>query len=265
MRRYSILHPLWMAFYAGDIYDDVARNWRIQPFLYLIVLLAIGWIPGSMQIQNTVNDWVTHEAPFIIEQMPTITISEGQLSTSVNGPVMIHDRTDHVFMIIDPTGAYTSLDGTEASVLLTKTEIHVRDATSNVQKQPIFSGPEEQLTQETLYEITDYVRSLVNTFIFPCLVVVSYIFHMVQVLIYGFLGSHYLTALRKALPYRTLVHLAIIAITPAILLDGLHDLMNTPFPSWFWWPVCFLLSIGYLVFGIRVVTGIEDDQGHVQA
>ena len=41
MRRYSILHPLWMAFYSGDIYDDVARNWRIQPFLYLIILLAM--------------------------------------------------------------------------------------------------------------------------------------------------------------------------------------------------------------------------------
>ena len=80
MRRYSILHPLWMAFYSGDIYDDVARNWRIQPFLYLIILLAIGWLPRSSQLQNAVDDWMTQEAPLIIDQIPAITISDGQLS-----------------------------------------------------------------------------------------------------------------------------------------------------------------------------------------
>ena len=104
MRRYSILHPLWMAFYSGDIYDDVARNWRIQPFLYLIILLAIGWLPQCTQIQNAVDDWITQEAPLIIDQIPVITISEGELSTSVNTPVLVHDQTGQVFLIIDDTG-----------------------------------------------------------------------------------------------------------------------------------------------------------------
>lgn len=263
MRRYSILHPLWMAFYSGDIYDDVARNWRYQPFIYLAILLAIGWLPRTMQIQTMVNDWVSIEAPFLIDQIPTITIADGQLTTSVNAPVMVRDRADRVFMIIDATGQYTSLDGTDANLLLTKTEIHIRDGASNVQRQPLPDGPPETLTKEALYEIADLIRSLINTLLFPFLIVVSYIFRMAQVLVYALLGNHYLTALRKQLSYRTLVHLAIIAITPSILLDGLHDMMATPFPSWLWWPVSFLLSIGYLIFGIRIVTGTEDDQGSV--
>jgi hypothetical protein len=265
MRRYSILHPLWMAFYSGDIYDDVARNWRIQPFLYLIILLAIGWLPRYTQLQNAVDDWMTQEAPSIIDQIPAITISEGQLSTSVNTPVLVHDQAGQVFLIIDATGEYTSLDGTNASLLLTKTDIHIRDAASNVQTQPLPAGPPETLTQETLYEIADFIRSLINTLLFPILIIISYIFRIGQVLIYALLGRHYLTALRKELPYRTLVHLAIIAVTPSVLLDGLHDLMETPFPTWFWWPACFLLSTGYLVFGIRIVTGTEEEQNSIQS
>ncbi len=200
MRRYSILHPLWMAFYSGDIYDDVARNWRIQPFLYLIILLAIGWLPQCTQIQNAVGDWITQEAPLIIDQIPVITISEGELSTSVNTPVLVHDQTGQVFLIIDDTGEYTSLDGTDASLLLTKTDIHIRDATSNVQTQSLPAGQPETLTQETLYEIAEFVRSLINTLLFPILIIISYIFRIGQVLIYALLGRHYLTVLRKELP-----------------------------------------------------------------
>ncbi len=65
MRRYSLLHPLWMAFYDGAIYEDVARNWRNRTFLYLLLLLALTWIPFTIQTQNQVDEWISREAPVL--------------------------------------------------------------------------------------------------------------------------------------------------------------------------------------------------------
>ncbi len=252
MRRYSLLHPLWMAFYDGAIYEDVARNWQNRPFLYLLLLLALCWIPFTIQTQNQVDVWVSREAPFYIDQIPDLTLSDGELSTSSITPTLLRDRDGMVLVVIDPTGQYTSLEDTEAPILVTRTQIFIRGEGDQIEIQSLPSGPPETLTREDMYVVADWTRSLVNTLLFPVLLVLSFVYRTLQSLLYAYVASFFTASAGRHLPYRTLLNLAIIAITPAVVLDTVHMLMESPLPDWFWWPACVLLSLGYLRFGIRV-------------
>ena len=70
-----------------------------------------------------------------------------------------------------------------------------------------------------------------------------------QALLYGGLGMA-LAALRKIpLSYGGAVSVAIMALTPVIILDALLVWTNTYLPLWGFGS--FLLALGYLVFGIR--------------
>ena len=257
MRRFSLLHPLWMAFYDGEIYEDVARFWRNRVFLYLVLLLALTWIPVTIQIQNQVDEWVSREAPFYIDQVPDLSLSGGELSTSSSAPTLLRDRDGTVMAVIDPTGRYTSLDDTEAPVLVTKTRIFVRGEGDQVEVSTLPDGPPETLTREDLYVIADWTRSLVNTLLLPVLLVLSFAYRSLQALLYAYVASFFTASTGGSLPYRTLLNLAVIAITPAVVLDTAHMLMESPLPDWFWWPACVVLSLGYLRFGIRVTLDSE--------
>lgn len=241
-----------MAFYEGAIYEDVARNWRNRTFLYLLLLLALSWIPFTIQTQNQVDEWISREAPFYIDQIPDVTLSDGELSTSSFTPTLLRDRDGMVLVVIDPTGQYTSLDDTEAPILVTRTQIFVRGEGDQFEIQSLPDGAPETLTREDLYIIADWTRSLVNMLLFPVLLVLSYVYRTLQSLLYAYVASFFTATAGRTLPYRTLLNLAIIAITPAVVLDTVHMLMESPLPDWFWWPSCVLLSLGYLRFGIRV-------------
>ena len=56
MRRYSIVHPLWMSFYEGAIFSDVAWNWQNRALLYLLLLLGLAWIPYTLQTQKQLDE-----------------------------------------------------------------------------------------------------------------------------------------------------------------------------------------------------------------
>lgn len=256
MRRFSILHPIWMAFYDGEIYVDVARHWRKLTFLYILLLLALTWIPFTIRTQNQIEKWISQEAPYYIDQIPELTLAEGELSTSSSTPTFLHDREGSVLLVIDPTGQHTSLNDTTAPILISRTQIFVRGEGGHVDIQSLPDSPAQTLTREDLYVFSDWIRALVNMFLFPALVVVSYMYRMLQVLLYAYVASFFSMS-GGPFPYRTLLNLTIIAITPAVVLDAVHMLMGSPLPDWFWWPACVLLSLGYLRFGMRV--SIESD------
>src|SRR5687768_15029809 len=127
MKRYHILAPLVLSFYSKGLYQDVGRNWRGKAFLYLLLLIAICWIPGLIQMQADLAKWVDGEGSALVQQMPRITITNGEASTDVETPYFIKDpKTGKPVIIIDLTGQFTSLKGSEAMVLLTQKQFMVR-------------------------------------------------------------------------------------------------------------------------------------------
>ena len=78
MKRYSIFHPLVLSFFSKSLYQDVGRNWRGTGLLYLLLVLALVWIPTIIKGQLAMSRWVDGDSKEITKQVPAITITKGQ-------------------------------------------------------------------------------------------------------------------------------------------------------------------------------------------
>lgn len=262
MRRYTNLHPLWMSFYAREIYQDAARNWRGMGLLYLLLLLALCWIPEMVVIHERIGAWIDRETPKIIAQIPEIRIENGRVWVDADDPVLIkYPDTDTVAVIIDVTGQYTSLEHSEAFLLLTETRLFIRDTGTGEVRQ--FDIPENEnivITRQTLTQLMEAMKSSLSIVLYPVFVLIAFVYRAIQALLYGGIGLIFVHHFNAVLPYTTVVRLAAIAVTPAVILDTAYRVLDASIP--FWTGICFLVAMCYLYFGVKVTLfqGSEEER-----
>jgi hypothetical protein len=189
MNRYSIFHPLVFSFYSKPLYQDVARNWRGTGFLYLLLLLALCWLPQMIQLHQRLADLVDQEAPALVSQLPAITIVDGELSTDVDTPYFIHDpEKGTVLAIIDLTGEHTSLENSEAKLLLTRTKAIVRNRPRETRVYDLSGVGSFSLDRETVSGWLEVAKDWLAIVLYPVALLFSYLYRIVQVLLYAAIG-----------------------------------------------------------------------------
>ena len=80
-----------------------------------------------MQIREGYTSFIEEELPLYLDDLPELTIENGQASTPEERPYIINDKgTTEPFIVVDTTGQYTDLDQTSAAVLITADRISIR-------------------------------------------------------------------------------------------------------------------------------------------
>lgn len=264
---YSIIHPLFMSFFSKSLYRDVGRNWKGLCFTYLILLLALCWIPTMIQFHSVVSEFVTVYAPPFVDQIPAITISEGEVSTPELVPYFIRDpESDALLAIIDTTGEFTSLDDFEAldefeaQVLITKTKIIVEENVGETNIYDVSRFTEDFFVdQSRIYGWLEIIKSWLAIVSYPFALLVSLLYRIIQVLIYAAIGILFAKGLHTSWNYPALIRLAVISITPVVALETLRGLENIQIPLW--WLICFLTAMGYLFYAVKASSTAGIDQG----
>ncbi len=253
-KRYGIFQVPVRAFFSGPLYRDVALRWQGIAFGYLLLLLAICWIPGITNIQRSFASFVDNEAPLIIDQVPPITIVEGRAFIDGPQPYTIRDpETGEALVVIDTTGTITSLEQTDARGLVTARQAIFKKSAIETRTFSFENVDRYTLDQQKVYHWLDIAKTYAAPALYPFCVLGSFAFRIVQALIYATIGLLLAALCKCRLPFDALLRLAVVAITPAILVGTLCDAAGIHLPLaglWF-----FLLAMGYLLFGIRAATG----------
>jgi hypothetical protein len=256
MRQYTIFHAPVMSFFSRNFYRDVGLNWNGTGLAYLLLLLIICSIPDVVKIHLEVNNFIKSNAPAIIYQIPSINIIKGEASTAVAEPYkIINPDNKKVIAIVDTTGQTTSLEGTDASVLLTKTDLifkhsDVETRTFNLKKVDNFSID--------LKKIVIWLGMFNNYFailLFPFLVTGVFIYRIVQLLIYGAIGLLFAKLCKADMTYKTLFRLSVMAVTPAIIVNTIFQTAGIKFPMY--GLVFFLIAMIYLFVAVKIVSGTD--------
>ena len=253
MKRYSILHPFALSFFSKELYNDVAHHWRGAGFLYLLLLLTICWVPTCIKVAADFFKFANAEAPGIVDQVPNITITNGEVSISEQMPYTIKNpKNDETLAIIDTTGQ-TTVESSNVPVLLTKTSLMIRQTNRSESRVYNLSGVKQfSLTKERLYSWLDLAKTFLPIIIFPFMLLGSYVYRILQALLYAAIGLIFVSVLNSGLTYTALLRLSVIAITPVLILDTIRSLTGPTIP--FWWLICFLIAMGYLYFGVKSST-----------
>ena len=256
MKRYSIYHIPVMSFFSKNLYRDVASQWKGTCFVYLLLLLIICWIAPISKLNAGLGSFIDNEAPGIISQVPVITIANGTASIKESQPYYIKDpETGKILFIIDTTGKITSLAETEATILLTKTEGVVRKSEMETRTFSLAQMEDLTLDQGLIWKFLTGAKKLLFPLVYPVCILGSFIFRIIQALIYGVIGMLFALMLHSKRPYDTLLRLAVVAVTPAIIIKTLVNLFGIGIPVPALW--YFLIAMGYLFFGVKAAS--KDD------
>jgi hypothetical protein len=251
MRKFSIIHVPLLSFFSKDLYIDVGLNWKGVGFAYLLLLLALCWIPTMIKTHVGVSDFIDNEAPAFVEQVPEITIIDGEASIKEAQPYYITaPKSNDVLAIIDTTGTIGSLEDANAMCLLTKTSFIWREGEFETRTYDLSEVEHFVVDSE---RITGWLETFKKFFIVamsPFALLGSYLYRIVQALIYAAIGLLFASLCKITLSYSALLRLSITAVTPCIIVSTVLGLGGIYLPMFFY----LLAALGYLFFGVKVIS-----------
>lgn len=263
-RQFSILHAPFLSFFSRALYQDVAWRWPGTCLFYLFLLLAVCWVPGMVRVHVGLSRFVDKEAAKLVEQIPEITIHNGKVSIDEPEPYVItNPETGEPAAIIDTTGEITSLEGSKAHVLLTESTLTVRKSARETRTVDLSDVSDFRLDKQMVYGWLMTLKRWLVVALYPFALVFSYAYRVVQALLYALIGLAFANMLGVALSYQTSMRLAVIATTPAIILNTVHSVAGLQIP--WWWLICFVLAMAYLFVAVKAGAGTPPDDAAEQA
>ncbi len=250
MRRYSIFHIPALSFFSKKLYIDVGLNWKGVNFLYLLLLLAVCWIPTMIKVHLGAADFVNNEAPAIVNQIPEITITDGQVSIKETQPYYIKDPdSNEPLAIIDTTGQIESLEDTDAFCLLTGNKVITKKSKFETRTYDLLNIKAFAVDSERITGWLHIGRKFLAVVIYPFALLGSYLFRIVQALIYAAVGLLFALWCKVTLSYATLLRLAVVAMTPCLLaktIFGIADI-HLPYAAL----ISLVITLAYLFFAVK--------------
>jgi len=246
---YSTFQALYLSFFSRELYQDIARNWKGLCLPYLLFILVIFWIPEIMNMHRTISDFIADEGPNYVEQIPVITIAKGEVSIKEEMPYTIYDKKNKTpFAIIDTTGKTTSLDNSPAHVLVTKNMLVARKDEKEVRSLPLTDLGDVTITRKLVYSWLEIFNKLAIAVLFPLMLLISYAFHIMQVILLSFLGGNFAKYFNVNLDFRALMRLSAVAFTPPLLLEAVHAILEISYP--YSSLLSFIIAAGYLYYAV---------------
>lgn len=252
MSQYRLIRAPILAFFSRSFYREVGLDWKGTGFGYLLLLLASCWVPLMMHYQSVISEFIENKAPQIIAQIPEITITKGEVTVDVEQPYKIIDPdTGTVLVVIDTTGKTTTLEEVQALAVVTKTEVRYRK--SDIETRTFSLKTVENFIVD-LQLVTTWVeifRTYAAVVAFPFAVIGSFLYRVVQALIYASIGLLLARWCKTSLSYQVLLRLAVIALTPGIIISTVLTLIDVQIP---WGGLFyFILTLAYLFLGVKAV------------
>jgi hypothetical protein len=257
MKRYSIFHIPVMSFFSKDLYADMGLRWKGTCFGYLLLLLAICWIPAMFRVNAAFSNFVANEAPKIIDQIPAISIIDGRASIGEPQPYYINDpESGKPLVIIDTTGTITSLDGTEAIGLVTRTNAQFRKSSVETRTFDFAGINKFMLDQKKISGWLAIGQKALLPILYPICVIGSYVSRIIQVLIYASIGLLFASWCKSKMPYLSLIRIAVAALTVFIIIRTILGILEITLPAAGMW--YFLGAMAYMFFGVRAAASQQE-------
>lgn len=249
MRKYSYAQAPFLSFFSGDFYRYISNEKTGTGFLYLFILLAIYVVPTVFKAESGFEDFIQNEAPKIITQVPEITISNGRASIEEPQPYTIIDPdTNKPLVVIDTTGQVTSLQNTEARVLLTKTYVIYEKNEYETRTYDLSDVGNLVINQAFINDWIAIAQGYFIVVLYPFILLGLFIAQIIRMLIYAVLGMVFVKMLKASNDYSSLLRLSVIAFTPVIIMQAIVEIMEIPIPAS--GLIFFLIAMMYLLFGV---------------
>jgi hypothetical protein len=245
----------YFAFFSQPFYRDVGQRWRGLSLTYLLLLLAVAWLPNILLLNGRLETFRTTTLPPLLEQVPRLEIQNGEVKADVKMPHRIVDpTTQETIIVIDTSATENDFDRLNTAILITKDQV-ISNRNNLTRNFDVSDLEGVVIEKESLGRFIEGSIAWTRTLAYPLLVINSWGYRLFQALLFGVLGLIIANTIQVKLPYAALVRLSIIALTPVIVLRTLLGFFSISLPLW--WLVAFAITVIYLYQGIKANQGVE--------
>lgn len=258
--QFSRLSAIWSSFHSSDLYRDVALRWKGIGVLYLLLLLAITWLPSGVRWYSGVRNFVATEAPPVVKQLPVVSIKGGVMTANPPGRHVIKLGTEkgrpveEGGLIIDDTIDTIPEDVRVPTFIVTRRQAAmIQPAKSERRVWTLDQASDMVITPEGVDHFLNSLARWIAPVGYVCAVLGALVFRVLQALLYGAFTTIYASRKSVTLNYATAIRLCAVAVTPVVIIRTL--IWFGPWePAWYWrWPVAIAITAGYIAFAIRSV------------
>ncbi|HLC16749.1 MAG TPA: DUF1189 family protein [Thermodesulfovibrionia bacterium] len=252
MKRYTYFRALIAAFHSKPFYEEVTLTWKGTGIAYLLFLSSFCSIPYTLEINHFYVEFIDKKFPVYIQDFPEIEIKDGQARVSVEQPHYLKHE-DKVFAIIDTTGKITSIENSEAFVLITRNHILIKRPQLPTHSLNLKDFGSFRLTKQGLLKSAVSLKPIIPYLIYPFFLLSFFLLHLVQLFFFSIIGLSLAAARRSSqITYRDIFRLSSVAMTPSILIKTFFDYTEINF--YLLWLFYFVVAAAYI--GLAVHTGI---------
>lgn len=258
MKKFSIIHVPLLSFFSKDLYREVGLYWKGTNFAYLLLLLAVCWIPAMIKVHTAFSNFVDNDVPAVVEQVPEITIIDGEASIKEPQPYYIKNpENGDILVIIDTTGTTKSLEDPNAICLVTKTEIMWRQSEVETRTFDLSGVKSFVLDSERIMGWLHTAEKLLVIIMYPFALLGSYVYRIIQALIYAVIGLLFASWCKVTLSYEALLRLAVVSVTPCIIINTVLGLAGIHLP--YIGLLYLLIALAYLLFGVKAISQTQEE------
>lgn len=256
MKKYSIFHPYWMAFFSKNLYKDVAANWRGYGFLYLFLFTILFSIPLTFATYRSIQNDALPAVNAFIDQVPSFSIKNGVLTTEEDKTyTILEPGTNSILAVINPAPGQ---DLSSVPVIVEKTQLIAKKSKVETRTIQFDQIDEFEYTQGSLSPYIDGVGGALALVLMPFIALAFFIWHIFKSFIFSIVGLLLSAILRAKLAYGTILRLTSIALTPSLILQAIGAGTGN---SFLWGSVLlsFTLVLIYQIFAILSAKSIPAD------
>ena len=217
---FPLYSGLWRSFYDRGFYTAVLHYWRRFWFFYLLLVVVVTSLPGLALFRITLGTFMQDEMPGILSSFPPVEIENGRavLPESVQQPVIINDSQGRPAMVIDTT-AGGALRSSDAPLIFSRDKLIMQDGNEAVELLSFHSLQNLTLDSTALQEMTEFYRNWFLPFLIPVGLFVKLVVILIQIALFAGFGFLMARVRGMVIPYRGAWRLAVVAVTPAMLLQ----------------------------------------------
>ena len=253
-RQYSIFGAMVRSpFFSGNLYRDVARNWGGIGFWYLFLLELITWTLLLVKFHWAVAAFAKNDFPTMVQDVPPITLRNGHVTSPVNQPYYMKDtKTGKPFAVLDTTGTINTLDDTDPGVmvLITDHKVWSRQDKNQIKETDLSTIKKSfYIDKSKLTGWMDSFSRFAAIGALPVFVIACLIGRLLWVLLCGAVNMAFSAGFGAELTFAAAMRLAVLAITPIILLNTVFELTGASIPLWMLLGIC--LELLYMAMAVR--------------
>jgi hypothetical protein len=194
--------------------------------------------------------FINNHAPPLIDQVPEITITDGQVSVNEPQPYFIRvPDNNEIIAVIDTTGTIESPEDANAFFLLTGNSMIIRKSDFETQTIDLSQVKSFTMDSATITRWMHTAKKFLVIILYPLALLSSYAYRIIQALIYAAVGLLFASSCKVTLSYGDLLRLAVAAMTPCIIIKTVFSLAGVYFPCI--GILYILIILAYLYFGVH--------------